>query len=113
MKNSKVLKKNYEINNVIKFGDFYGGQYLNIYILPNKENNNYICVTVTKKIGNSVVRNKIKRKLRESYRLIEDNVLLGYNIVIIWKKTSEIENAIFENIKNDLEFVFKKANMFN
>ena len=111
MKNSKVLKKNYEINKVIKFGNFYGGQYLSVYILPNKENINYLCVTVTKKTGNSVVRNKIKRKLRENYRLIEENILFGYNIVIMWKKTAEAENASFKNIKKDLEYVLKKANI--
>ena len=64
MKNNETLKKNYEINRVIKHGKFYGGHYLSFFILPNNEDKNYICVAVTKKTGNSVVRNRIKRKSR-------------------------------------------------
>lgn len=109
MKNTKNLKKNYEINKVIKYGKFYGGHYLSFFILPNKENINYLCVTVTKKTGNSVIRNKIKRKLRENYRLLEENISFGYSIVVIWKKNVEAENATFENIKYDFENVLKKA----
>ena len=109
MKNTEILKKNYEINKVIKKGKFYGGHYLSFFILPNNENKNYICVTVNKKTGNSVIRNRIKRKLRENYRLIEENILYGYNIVIMWKKNIEYENASFENIKCDFEYILKKA----
>lgn len=111
MKNTEILKKNYEIKKVIKYGKFYGGHYLSFFILPNKENKNYICVVVTKKTGNSVVRNRIKRKLRENYRLLEDNISLGYSIVVMWKKNIQSEKATFLNIKNDFEFVFKKANI--
>ncbi len=112
MKNTETLKKNYEIKKVIKYGKFYGGHYLSFFILPNKDNKNYICVVVTKKTGNSVVRNRIKRKLRENYRLFEDNISLGYSIVIMWKKNIESEKATFLNIKNDFEYVLKKANIF-
>ena len=113
MKNTEILKKNYEIKKVIKYGEFYGGHYLSFFILPNKENKNYICVVVTKKTGNSVVRNRIKRKLRENYRLLEDNISLGYSIVVMWKKNIESEKATFLNIKNDYNYVFKKAGILN
>ena len=113
MKNTETLKKNYEIKKVIKYGEFYGGHYLSFFILPNKENKNYICVVVTKKTGNSVVRNRIKRKLRENYRLLEDNISLGYSIVVMWKKNIESEKATFLNIKNDYNYVFKKAGILN
>ena len=113
MKNTEILKKNYEIKKVIKYGKFYGGHYLSFFILPNKENKNYICVVVTKKTGNSVVRNRIKRKLRENYRLLEDNISLGYSIVVMWKKNIESEKATFLNIKNDYNYVFKKAGILN
>mgnify|MGYP000111612966 CR=1 FL=1 len=111
MKNTDTLKKNYEVRNVIKYGKFYSGYFLDFWVKPNKENKNYICVAVTKKTGNSVIRNRIKRKIRENYRLIENDILFGYNIVILWKKNKENEYATFLNIKNDFKYVFKKANI--
>ena len=111
LKNTLSLKKNYEISKVIKQGKFYKGQYLIFYIKPNNENKNYLCVTVTKKTGNSVIRNRIKRKLREGYYLFENEIKLGYSIVIVWDKNKDSENATFENIKNDFEDVFDQANV--
>lgn len=111
LKNTETLKKNYEIKRVIKYGKFYGGRYLSFFIMPNKQNINYLCVGVTKKTGNSVVRNRIKRKLRENYRLLEENITLGYSIVVLWKKEVDSENATFINIKNDFNYAFKKANI--
>ncbi len=111
MKNTEIIKKNYEIRKVIKYGKFYGGHYLDFFIMPNKKKKNHICVIVTKKTGNSVIRNRIKRKLRENYRLLEEKISLGYSIVILWRKTVEGENATFYNIKNDFYYILKKANL--
>ena len=113
MKKTVSLKKNYEIDRVIKNGNFYSGRFLNISILKNKEELNYVCFAVSKKTGNSVVRNRIKRRLREGYHKTEENILVGYSIVIMWKKNINEEKATIENIENDLDYIFRKASILN
>ena len=106
-----MLKKNYEIRNVMKYGKFYTGRYLDFFVKKNNKDENYLCVAVTKKTGNSVIRNRIKRKLRENYRLLEENISLGYSIVVLWKKNVESEKATFDNIKKDFLYALNKANI--
>lgn len=111
MKKTKMLKKNYEFKNVLRKKSYYGGKYIEIFLMNNKEETNYIGIAVSKKIANSVQRNQIKRYIREAYRSIENNIKEGYSIVIMWKKKVSIENASFETIKNDLLFILKRANI--
>ncbi len=83
MKNSQSLKKNYEFRIVYKRGKSIANRQLVMYILPNKKNTNFIGISVSKKVGNSVVRSRVTRLIRESYRLNEHLVEKGYNIVFI------------------------------
>lgn len=111
MEKTETLKKNYEIKKTIKYGKIYAGKYLDFFILPNKQQKNCICFVVTKKTGNSVVRNRIKRKLRENYRQKEKEIILGFNIIIMWKKKAEKEFATYENIRKDFEICLEKARL--
>ena len=61
---------------------------------------------------NSVFRNKIKRLIRENYRLLEDNIKTGNCLVILWKKNIKKEEANFKQIKEDMENILKRANIF-
>ena len=54
-----------------------------MYILENGTEKNRIGISVSKKVGNSVVRHRVKRLIKESYRLQEDNVRCGYDIIVI------------------------------
>ena len=54
-----------------------------------------------KKNGNSVNRNKLKRWARESYKINEDKLLKGYNIVILYKKNSTTDSLDFKKINDD------------
>ena len=68
-------------------------------------------IAVSKKAGNSVYRNRIKRLIRENYRLLEKNMTLGNCFVILWNKKVEGKEANFYIIKEDMEKIFNKINI--
>ena len=72
MKFSESLKKNIDFQNVYNNGRSFANKYLVMYILENGTQNNRIGISVSKKVGNSVIRHHITRLVRESYRLHED-----------------------------------------
>ena len=100
MKHSESLKKNIEFQNVYKNGKSYANKYLVMYVLENEKNRNRIGISVSKKVGNSVIRHRITRLIRESYRLQEDVFNSSLDIVVIARGNArevgykEIESAL-------------------
>ena len=100
MKFSESLKKNSDFQNVYKNGKSYANKYLVMYVLKNELNRNRIGISVSKKVGNSVIRHRITRLIRESYRLQEDVFNSSLDIVVIARATArevgykEIESAL-------------------
>jgi len=97
---SESLKRNKDFQIVYKQGKSYANKYLVMYKRMNYLNKNRIGISVSKKVGNSVVRHRITRLIRECYRLQEDRFLSGFDIVIIVRPGAnkigfkEIESAL-------------------
>ena len=83
MKFSESLKKNRQFQFVYKYGKSKANKYLVMYIKENGLGKNRIGISVSKKVGNSVVRHRITRLIRESYRLHENVFNSGLDIVIV------------------------------
>ena len=83
MKYSESLRKNWDFQLVYKKGTSYANRYLVMYVLKNQLNRNRIGISVSKKVGNSVVRHHLTRLIRESYRLNEEKFACGYDIIVI------------------------------
>lgn len=83
MKFSESLKKNRDFQTVYRKGKSYANRYLVMYVLENGTETNRIGISVSKKVGNSVVRHHITRLIREGYRLQEDMFRQGLDIVVI------------------------------
>lgn len=92
--------KNKDFQTIYKKGKSYANKYLVMYVLENKEEENRLGISVSKKVGNSVVRHRITRLLRESYRLQKNRFQTGYDIVVIARSNAkdktygEIESAL-------------------
>lgn len=106
-----TLKKNYEFKKVLTKGKYYSGKYIEVFANKNNKNVNIIGIAIGVKIAKAVKRNKIKRLIRENYRLLEPNIESGYNIVFLWKKKKDISNASFYNIKEDMIDIFKRMEL--
>lgn len=113
MKKTKMLKKNYEFKKVLTKGKYYSGKYIEAFIQDNKKQYNLLGLAISVKIAKAVKRNQIKRYLRESYKVLEPNIMNGKNIIFLWKRKAYIREATFQNIYQDMNFIFKKANFFN
>ena len=74
LKETKILKKNYEFKRVLNNGKFYKGKQIEIFYLKQNISINFLGIAISKKVGNSVCRNKIKRLIRENYRLLENRI---------------------------------------
>ena len=83
MRFSKSLKLNHVFRKLYHRGDSAVSKYLVIYTRPNHLQENRIGVTVGKKLGKAVVRNRVRRRLREIYRIHEQQFRPGYDIVIV------------------------------
>lgn len=99
-----VALKNKEFIKVYQSGRSKANRYLIMYIVK-KDGNHRIGISVSKKVGNSVVRHRVKRLIKEAYRLNYDKVPIGYDIVIIARNTAkdrtyiEIESALLHLLK--------------
>ena len=97
---SESLKKNSDFKNVYTCGKSYANKYLVMYMLENNKDMNRLGISVSKKVGNSVVRHRITRLVRESYRLHENIFNSGLDIVVVARKGAstvkyaEIESAL-------------------
>lgn len=100
MRFSESLKKNSDFQAVYKKGVSYANKYLVMYVLENSLGSNRIGISVSKKVGNSVVRHRLKRLVKENYRLREEMFNSGLDIVIVIRVNAK--DCDFELIKNAL-----------
>ncbi len=109
MKRTEIIKKNYEFKYFFNKGNYIPGKLLEIFVFQNKYKKNRLGIVVSKKVGGSVVRNRIKRFIRAAYTEIEDYIDGSNNILIIWKKRVSADKANFFDVREDLEKMLKKA----
>ena len=83
MKRAITLKENYEFRRVYSKGKSGVSSFLVVYARPNRTGRNRLGITVGTKLGKAVVRNRVRRRLREIYRLNQPRMKQGYDVVLV------------------------------
>ncbi len=95
-----TLKNSREFGSVYNTRNSVANKYLVMYLRSNGLDYNRLGISVSKKVGNSVVRHRVTRLIREAFRLNKENIDVGYDIVIVArpaskdKKCQDIESAL-------------------
>lgn len=109
MKDYERLTKNFEFKNVYKAGRRQSGPFFNMYTLKKNKGTIRLGISVSKRVGKSVVRNKVKRRLREAFRKNVSDVRKGFDIVISAKPA--ISLADFTQIEKELTRLLKRGRL--
>ena len=109
MKFTDTLKKNYEFQRLYSKGKSAVTPHLVVYVRKTKKKQNRIGITVSTKLGKAVIRNRVRRRLREVYRLNEEKFLPGWDIVVV-ARTKAVE-ADFADLTRGYLALAKKAGL--
>lgn len=109
MKKLKTLKMNYEFKNVFLKGNYFVNKQIITYIMKNNIGYNRIGIAISSKSCHAVKRNHIKRLVRAAYKDYEKELDVSYDIVFVWNKKCNVEEASYYIIKENLEKAFLKA----
>ncbi|MDI3480858.1 MAG: ribonuclease protein component [Tepidanaerobacteraceae bacterium] len=105
------LTKNFEFKNVYRAGKRLSCPYFNVYIKENDLKTARLGVSISKKIGKSVVRNRIKRRIKELFRHNIENIKKGIDIIISIKK--DISKMDYKDLKREIKNILKRGHVWN
>lgn len=107
-KRTQGLKKDSDFRKVYKHGKSFANRNLVMYILDNKSDSTRVGISVSKKVGNAINRNKVRRRIREGFRLIGDEYIKsGYDIVFIARIASK--ECEYKDIEKSVKYLINKA----
>lgn len=100
------LKKSSEFNSVYKQGKSYVTKHIVMYWKKNNESYNRIGCTVSKKVGKAVTRNRVKRLIKEAYRLNSKKIPKGYDLVFVARV--RMKDANYVTTENTMRNLLKR-----
>lgn len=111
MKTDRRLKKNKEFQFVFQSGSSTANRQFVVYFKDRPEKGPFrVGISVSKRVGNAVTRNRIKRRVRELIRLLEEQITEGKDYVIIARKPTA--HMDYREMKGSLIHVLKRAGVF-
>lgn len=102
-----ILRRKEDFDLIYKKGRSVGERYIVLFYMKNGLSYNRIAFLASKKVGNSVVRNRARRLMKESYRQIFERLAVGYDIIFIARKT--IVNLKCADVKKSIEAATRRS----
>lgn len=106
MNKTTAINQNYIFRHLYRAGNTQVTPYFVVYTKKNRNKCNRLGITATKKIGNAVQRNRARRIIKEAYRLLEDELPTGLDIVIVAR--TKAVYAKMQMIQMHLKKIFSK-----
>jgi len=105
-----VLRRKNDFSTIYNKGKSVGERYVVLFLKKNGLDYNRTAFLASKKVGNSVSRNRARRLMKESYREIGERLATGYDLIFIARKT--ICDMKCADVKKSMEVAIKKAGLF-
>ena len=109
MKFTESLKKTCQFREVYNCGKSCADRFLVLYALKNNTDKNRLGISVSRKVGKSVTRSRVTRLIREVYRLTEEQVTPGFNLVFIARIPAG--GAVFKDINLSVNMLMKRQRL--
>jgi ribonuclease P protein component len=111
MRRKYRIKKNEDFQKVFKLGKSIANRQFVIYILQNPDEREFrIGLSVSKKIGNAVTRNRVKRLIRQVFSEEKQRIVSGKEFIVIARKPAADMN--YHEVKSSLNHLFRKAKLY-
>ena len=104
------LKRNKQFRQVYRKGKSVACREMVLIYAKNRSDMVHVGFSVGKKLGNSVVRNRVKRRLREAFRPNLPLLLPGFDLIVIARDAAR--DAPFSSLADSLRYLLRKAGLF-
>jgi ribonuclease P protein component len=98
-----------EFKKVYDKGNSMANRLLVLFMMKNGEDFNRVGFSVSKKVGNSVVRNRVKRLMKESFRSVGPTAAKGYDLVFIARVN--IKEASYSEVEKAMVHLLRKSKL--
>ncbi|MEW5783621.1 MAG: ribonuclease P protein component [Bacillota bacterium] len=103
------IRKNWEFKRVYRYGKTLVSRHVVIYFYANKTDDNRLGFSISKKIGKSVERHRIKRIYREAFRSVENRLKKGFDYILVARKP--IVEMNYHKAREELLFLCRKGKL--
>lgn len=112
MEKTESLKKNRDFLRMYRTGSYYVGKLMVIYVKRNRLEQNRLGITAVRNYGNSVERNRVRRLIKENYRMIERELPSGWDIVFSARKNTKGILPNYKEIQKEMRYLLRKTGLF-